>query len=628
MSKTLLAPHWIPYHRDSCDKGDFAWWNPPAFKIITDADDNIPYPEDIPPGCDLIVRHAPSSDPPGRGFIRPTMRAVERDLAMTPADYLEAYFGGQGSGRDLARVETVYKPALMAAAVASELPTPEQLAERHAALAVRIAAFLKAKGFDLQRVRFEGLNEPLIWSVEPPELLARYERQRLILLHKAGLNGEAGNFGVGWPGNGGVQNAPVQWDFFKPVINVWGNRDRLGLHEYWYLNGPEECWGWWAGRFTQCPFDVEIDITEGGIDCGVVPGEMGSGWLRLPEPSLKDRARHYIRELARYEQACLVDGRIRSICVFTYDGVKEHWNGFNIRLSDWLDEFRGWLATRPELPAKRPEPPPVQQPDKLFAALNGALKVVDLRGKLPVHASLRYATRPSSRVEQLLVHHSAVALKPDRPTDADTWRAIARYHTSRREQGGETVDPWPGIGYHWGVGEDGTLYLLHGIDTVSYHAGSMRENLRSVALCFAGNYQVDQPTPAALATMRKAHSILEAFLGKAIALNGHRDVSQTACPGNRLYAEIHKTVEPEQPKPTLAEVLLAAGARADLGNVNPPAALHRAILAAGMTPASAEFTEAFKGRTYVCQVGRKPGAAPVLFYCPVGEWDKVQPLPW
>jgi hypothetical protein len=315
MSKTLLSVHWIPAHRDGRDAPFFAAWNPPYVKIVCDGD-NPPYLEDVPPQSEVILRHYPASE-----------------------NFFQRGFAAK---------------------------SPEQVAREHAETAERMAFCVNAKGYDIDRCYFEGLNEPLLWSIEPPELVARYEVARLAAMHERGLNSVVLNCGVGWPANSGP-GTPVAWDWFAPVAEVMGPHDLLGLHEYWFLNGPQENWGWWGGRYTQCPFPVPIVITETGIDCGVVPGQAGSGWLRLPQAQLRDRSRAYIAQLAWYESMLLQDARIRGACVFTYDGNGSHWGGFNIKLDDWQIEFLAWLGTRPELPPrpdlpqpKPPEPPPAQ----------------------------------------------------------------------------------------------------------------------------------------------------------------------------------------------------------------------------------------------------------------------------
>ena len=177
-----------------------------------------------------------------------------------------------------------------------------------------------------------------------------------------------GNFGVGWPGNSG-EDQPVDWDFFKPVIDTMQAGDYLGLHEYWALGGPQENWTWWAGRFLQCPYDVPILITECGIDTGV-SGQAYGGWQNLPGDE-GQRAARYIDELWWYARHCLADGRVKGILPFTYDRGSSEWTNMDLRCPAFMTPFLARLAADPitppppedEVPPMAPSPPPKPPPE-------------------------------------------------------------------------------------------------------------------------------------------------------------------------------------------------------------------------------------------------------------------------
>ena len=154
-------------------------------------------------------------------------------------------------------------------------------------------------------------------------------------------------------------------------------------------------------------------------------------------------------------------------------------------------------------------------------------QAVDLRDRLLTDGS--YAPRSADSIRRIVVHHTAV--------DASrTWAAVAAYHVNGNN--------WPGIGYHLGIARDGGLSYLGDLGTVRYHAG--RANADSIGVCFAGNYMVDEPAAAMLATYARLVSIIEAYLGRAVTVVGHRDVGATACPGDRLYDALFA---PGGPKP-------------------------------------------------------------------------------
>lgn len=352
-----LSVHWIPAHRGSIagrsDRDWFALWDPSFVKIVVD-DETIPYVEDVPPAAKIIVRNYPLSE-----------LGHSRGFATTRSATLLGQEPQTGSGRD----QLVDGPGAFAFATllmrrerAMRGPSdePEDVGDRHAQTCHRIALWAEGRGIPRTRLLFEGLNEPMLWSVEPPAQVARYYRSFLLRLHDFNLRGVVGNFGVGWPGNGGVQDQPVQWDFFKPVIDVMDlapqRPDYIGLHEYWSLHGVGQNWKWWAGRYEQCPFRVPILITETGIDTGV-SGTYYGGWANLPG-EMTERAARYVGELAWYWQRCRADGRIQAIFPFTYDRGHDTWTHFDIRNEDWLREFTSRLAEFPAPASLQPEPKP------------------------------------------------------------------------------------------------------------------------------------------------------------------------------------------------------------------------------------------------------------------------------
>ncbi len=344
----MFSPHWISTHRGNLgnvtDRDIFVSWNPGMFKTLT-VDTRVPYLEDVPPSAQFIlVRNHPMSEDGNRG--QTADFSVAPPIAELPpaAISLDA---PPGARPPLFDVQADAMPQASA-------ETPYQRGLRHAVICDEMARYCESKGVPRSRLRFEGLNEPQLWSGEPPVWTADYYRGFLVGLHSYNLLGVVGNFGVGWPGNGGVQDAPVDWRFFQPVINEFRAGDYLGLHEYWALNGPGENWRWWAGRFLQCPFKVPILITETGIDTGVT-GQWYGGWRDLPGGSEKEKAVRYSNELVWYAQQCRNDGRVQQVFPFTYDIGSSEWEKFDIRNQPFLEAF---FAVKDQVRNPPPPPPP------------------------------------------------------------------------------------------------------------------------------------------------------------------------------------------------------------------------------------------------------------------------------
>jgi len=214
-----------------------------------------------------------------------------------------------------------------------------EIADRHADEWWRILS--KNSLWD-DKLAVEGLNEPMIWANEPPELVAAYYARLAQRLAAAQIRVVALNLGVGWPGNGQPQEPPDSPPIWKPFVEaieaIWKHKGFLGLHEYWYVNGPQENWGWWAGRFRACPWNVPIIITECGIDSHVVPGGDYYGWQGMGR---SDKAQAYFAQLVAYEGQLVADGRVIGATIFTYDFEDNRWATYCTRpvefTSLWLE---------------------------------------------------------------------------------------------------------------------------------------------------------------------------------------------------------------------------------------------------------------------------------------------------
>ncbi len=80
--------------------------------------------------------------------------------------------------------------------------------------------------------------------------------------------------------------------------------------------------------------------------------------------------------------------------------------------------------------------------------------MTDVVDSLPKHPTLPPYERRTSPVRRVVIHHT------DTPSTM-TVRQIADYHVNgeRRDANGNLVKAqWPGIGYHYVIGPDGTIY--------------------------------------------------------------------------------------------------------------------------------------------------------------------------
>lgn len=124
-----------------------------------------------------------------------------------------------------------------------------------------------------------------------------------------------------------------------------------------------------------------------------------------------------------------------------------------------------------------------------------------------------------SRTSRIILHHAEAA--------TCTVQDIHRWHLN---------NGWSGIGYHFFVRKDGSIYRGRPENTVGAHASG--SNSDSIGICFEGTYMTET-MPAA---QRAAGKELVAYLKKKYGISkvqAHRDVCVTSCPGTNFpFAEI------------------------------------------------------------------------------------------
>jgi N-acetyl-anhydromuramyl-L-alanine amidase AmpD len=90
---------------------------------------------------------------------------------------------------------------------------------------------------------------------------------------------------------------------------------------------------------------------------------------------------------------------------------------------------------------------------------------------------------------------------------------------------------WTGIGYHYYVRKDGSVYRGRPEDTVGAHEPAANEI--SVAICFEGNFETDVMSSAQYGAGEKLiKDVLTRY--PITAIKGHRDFAATACPGKNF----------------------------------------------------------------------------------------------
>jgi hypothetical protein len=152
---------------------------------------------------------------------------------------------------------------------------------------------------------------------------------------------------------------------------------------------------------------------------------------------------------------------------------------------------------------------------------------------------------------EVFAHHSVTAqLSPSASVAAECEQMRALESVGESRFG-------TGISYNVVIFPSGRAYQGVSFNRRGTHTGGRNSTARSI--CFAGNYETNRPTPAQLAT---AAEIYREGKGRwwttGARLRGHRDVSQTACPGRHVYDRIDDMAggqlvtspKPGNPKPS------------------------------------------------------------------------------
>ena len=161
--------------------------------------------------------------------------------------------------------------------------------------------------------------------------------------------------------------------------------------------------------------------------------------------------------------------------------------------------------------------------------------IIDVVDSLPHHPTLPPYQKRTEPIRKIVIHHT------DTPKNF-TVEQIARYHVYGTSA---YKDPWPGIGYHYVIAPDGTIYQTQRHETRSYHVGAANNYCLGVSLIgrflirdYDGTVQPPEdqlPTPAQM----DAAARLVAWLMTAVNVPdienvvGHKEVGQTMCPGDQ-----------------------------------------------------------------------------------------------
>ncbi|KAJ3618690.1 hypothetical protein MTP99_006660 [Tenebrio molitor] len=173
-------------------------------------------------------------------------------------------------------------------------------------------------------------------------------------------------------------------------------------------------------------------------------------------------------------------------------------------------------------------------PQLLFAALIvvGAVSGLDIISRDGWNARPPTNSEAMSNpVPYVVIHHSAEPAACYTKDDC-----IAAMQTMQHMH--QDTNGWADIGYSFGVGGDGNAYEGRGWSKVGAHAPGY--NAMSIGICVIGNWMEELPPKNQLDTVHELiqYGVELGMISEDYQLVGHREVKETLCPGDQLYAEI------------------------------------------------------------------------------------------
>ncbi len=182
----------------------------------------------------------------------------------------------------------------------------------------------------------------------------------------------------------------------------------------------------------------------------------------------------------------------------------------------------------------------------LSAMTRPAKPVIYSRAQWGANEKLREQGPPNyGTVKTGFVHHTVNANSYTRAQVPALLRGIYAYHTQSKG--------WRDIGYNYLVDRFGRIWegRYGGVSRAVVGAHTLGFNEVSFAMSAIGNFDIAKPPPAVVAAYTRlfawklaiynirANNPRVLVKGRYLhAINGHRDVGQTACPGRYLYARL------------------------------------------------------------------------------------------
>ena len=127
------------------------------------------------------------------------------------------------------------------------------------------------------------------------------------------------------------------------------------------------------------------------------------------------------------------------------------------------------------------------------------------------------------RNDYIIIHHTLVS----REKNDEQFDAVDNYHRSLG---------WGKIGYSVFIEQDGTVKKGRGYDEAGAHCSQKLMNYRSIGICLAGNFDIEDPTTEQIEVLYRVVNELRVVYNIPVdkVLPHRHFATYKSCPGNRL----------------------------------------------------------------------------------------------
>jgi hypothetical protein len=379
-------------------------------------------------------------------------------------------------------------------------------------------------------------NEILNTTPEDVRLLGKFSVELAQKMDRVRLRLGAAGFSTGTPR---MPHEGPEWAIW---CEYWEHLLEMGallvLHEY---GEPQQEGGsifddapWHLGRYAE---KVQPALDSMFQEAPWFLGETGCDMRRNRKgwrTGYNGDVARYIRDLVKWDRQLSGYRACKGGVIFTVTHAGG-WDDFEMEAHIHQLAAQVWylpaVATPTPAPTPVPAPTPTEDITARFVRLArrefGEL-FEDLRGKLPVHRTLRFSRIDSRRMPHHCFHHSATP-------KTTTWKRIADDHITASPP--RKPDEFAEIGYHGGI-RMGKVGLFGSLDTQRAHVKG--KNHLALGWCVMGNYDTTALPPETLDLMRRLVKVLDETYGheKSITAHGLMLPNYTACPGSAVQAAL------------------------------------------------------------------------------------------